>query len=321
MAQISTRGTTPAVPTGVVTVADLLSRYAPSPVAAPESVTVPVSVGSLLRREGRAPHALDRPLEPRASQVRADSDDGYEDDGEPRRGTGMRVRRAAIAAGVLVAAGSVFGAAVVDDASSRAGADAQTQGGYPGQGRLDTAPLRDEAVPTVVDPAGLAALSEVLDAGEAPAGSWMTGVRGDGAGGTSTGVRSADTAAAAGGSASSTVDDARGGGSAGGDTGGSGTGGNGTGDAPGDGTGGSGGSGAGGSGAGAPAPAASSPSGGLGGAVQGVGGAVPGPLGGTVEGVGNGVGSLGDGVQSATGGDTEDPGPVGSVGRLAGSLL
>ncbi|MDQ4119502.1 MAG: hypothetical protein M3235_21460, partial [Actinomycetota bacterium] len=60
----------------VLTVAQLLSRVSSgrgptyTPVAR-ESATIAahvVSVGSLLRREGRAPHAQDRPLQPRAAR-------------------------------------------------------------------------------------------------------------------------------------------------------------------------------------------------------------------------------------------------------------
>ncbi|OLT13580.1 hypothetical protein BJF78_21935 [Pseudonocardia sp. CNS-139] len=56
--------------TGVVTVADLLRRHAPAPVRSDEAddATQAISVGTLLRREGRSPHALDRPIQPGAHQ-------------------------------------------------------------------------------------------------------------------------------------------------------------------------------------------------------------------------------------------------------------
>ncbi|MBC8093904.1 MAG: hypothetical protein H7Y15_18605, partial [Pseudonocardia sp.] len=60
MAQLTHSGTSNA-PTGVITVADLLSRYAPDPMVEPEPAA-PVSVESLLRREGHA--GRDRRIDP-----------------------------------------------------------------------------------------------------------------------------------------------------------------------------------------------------------------------------------------------------------------
>lgn len=160
MTQMVTRVGTSTAPTGVVTVADLLTRYAPDPMIEAEPVTEPVSVGSLLRREGRAPHAQDRPLAPRSRSA-------SEDDG-PRRGSGVVVRRSVIAAGTLLAAGSVFGATVVMDSSSTEAVD-RPQTGYAGEGRLDLPQNPDGAIPTVVD---TAAQTDQLDPGEAAPMSW-----------------------------------------------------------------------------------------------------------------------------------------------------
>lgn len=158
MAQMVSRGPRAAA-TGVLTVADLLSRNAPVPARiALDETTAVVSVGALLRREGRAPHAIDRPVQPRVRP---------EDDEEPPAGiTARRVRRAAVAAGTLLAAGSVFGAAVLTDASStRTDAQGALDGSYPGQGLLDQAgqPLAPPGV-VVIDPA---AASGALDPGAA----------------------------------------------------------------------------------------------------------------------------------------------------------
>jgi len=67
----------------------------------------PVSAAVLLRREGqRVPHAADRPSRRRAHQLRGRSDSWAEAGG---------ARRASVAAGALVAAASVIGAAVLID--------------------------------------------------------------------------------------------------------------------------------------------------------------------------------------------------------------
>ncbi|OLS97666.1 hypothetical protein BJF90_42490 [Pseudonocardia sp. CNS-004] len=94
----------------MITVADLLSRNAPAPLREGDPDTDGISVGALLRREGRAPRAADRPVQPRPRQQQAPSDD---DDGRPDRR--VLVRRGAIAAGTLLAAGSVVGATLFTD--------------------------------------------------------------------------------------------------------------------------------------------------------------------------------------------------------------
>ena len=76
MAQILYRDGSDAPATEVLTVADLLSRHAPVPVKDDEPETGGISVGALLRREGRAPRAADRPLQPRPHQERADEEVG-----------------------------------------------------------------------------------------------------------------------------------------------------------------------------------------------------------------------------------------------------
>ena len=165
---LTERGTSTA-PTGVITVADLLSRYAPEPTVGPEPATTPVSVGSLLRREGREPHATDRPAQARA--VRQPYED--DDDTGPSTRRGPALRRSAIAAGVLLAAGSVLGAVTVMNTSSPSTGDVpRPTGGYPGQGILD--PQQQEpagAIPTVVDNT---AQSDPLDPGTAAPTSWMS---------------------------------------------------------------------------------------------------------------------------------------------------
>ena len=65
-----------------------------------------ISVGSLLRREGRGPHGVDRPLQPRGH-----SRPPVEPPEPPRR----NVRKAAAAAGALFAAGAMFATAVVEN--------------------------------------------------------------------------------------------------------------------------------------------------------------------------------------------------------------
>jgi hypothetical protein len=169
VAQIVSRGGPRTASAGVVTVADLLSRNAPVPVRIPVDDTRPgVTVGSLLRREGRAPHAVDRPVQPRPHQ--------QADESAVASPTGKRVlaRRGAVAAGTLLVAGSVFGAAALTDASSNGGQDGVT-GPYPGQGRLDAAgdlaagPAARQPT-TVIDPT---AVSGALDAGTAAPQSWI----------------------------------------------------------------------------------------------------------------------------------------------------
>jgi hypothetical protein len=84
-------------PSGSVTVADLVSRNAPVPVRILGSEPAPaVPVGSLLRREGRAPGAEPDGNEGPRSTVR-----------------GAVVRGATIVAGTALVAGSAFGGAVL----------------------------------------------------------------------------------------------------------------------------------------------------------------------------------------------------------------
>jgi hypothetical protein len=132
---------------GVLTVAELLKRNAPAPGRILGSETAPpLSVGSLLRREGRAPHALDRPVLPRTSRV---EESGEFVDDRPTETIAKRVvvRRGAIAAGTLLAAGSVFGAAVVTDTSLHQ-QDAAA-GTHPGQGILDGTGTAGPTIPGV----------------------------------------------------------------------------------------------------------------------------------------------------------------------------
>ncbi|GAA3074795.1 hypothetical protein GCM10010464_43600 [Pseudonocardia yunnanensis] len=71
-----------------------------------------ISVAALLRREGRGPHAADRPLKPRGHSRPAP-----EHHNQSRR----NARKAAAAAGALFAAGAVFSSAAVDTVASPRG--------------------------------------------------------------------------------------------------------------------------------------------------------------------------------------------------------
>lgn len=166
MAQMPNREATPTAPTGVITVADLLSRYAPARPVDPEPPTVPVSVASLLLREGRSPQPESPPAPPSAP-VRDDYVD--EPAAEAPGGTAVLVRRGALATGALLLVGAAFGAAVVHDTST-VGQEVRALTDYPGQGRLDSRPAPTAGAPTVV---GQAAQSDVLDAGADAPTSWM----------------------------------------------------------------------------------------------------------------------------------------------------
>jgi hypothetical protein len=152
----------------VLTVADLLSRNARVPVKDDEPETGGISVGALLRREGRAPRAADLPLQPRPHQERADEEVGA--------GRRTLVRRGAIAAGTLVAAGSVFGAAMLTDVTPTANqapgtGGAEDDGSYPGQGLLDPdAPVVTPPDSVVIDQA---ASTDPLDPGTPAPSDWV----------------------------------------------------------------------------------------------------------------------------------------------------
>jgi hypothetical protein len=168
-------------PAGVVTVADLLSRNAAVTTKLPvvtETATTGVSVGSLLRREGRAPHTVDRPVQPRAHQQidppKADvlSDDAADDEAPAAKKTA--VKRGAVAAGALLAVGSVIGAAALTEVAPT-GTEAQgatINNSYPGQGRLNASQPAAPVLPAagVVDSG---AAGGTLDAGTAPPTSWV----------------------------------------------------------------------------------------------------------------------------------------------------
>ncbi|GAA1262993.1 hypothetical protein GCM10009609_27540 [Pseudonocardia aurantiaca] len=105
-----------------VTVAELLARQdagtGPEAVGAPEGdpldaddvPTEPISVAALLRREGCGPHTADRPLLPRGHSRPVTPPPG-----RSRRNLGT----VTAAAGVLFAAGAVFGTALVDNTLRR----------------------------------------------------------------------------------------------------------------------------------------------------------------------------------------------------------
>ena len=169
MAQIRFGDGSDAPATEVITVADLLSRNAPAPVREVEPDTGGISVGALLRREGRAPHA-DRPLQlrPHQPQPRADAEDGPD-----RR---VLVRRGAIAAGTLLAAGSVLGAALLTDVAPTANQNpaaggTEDDGPYAGQGLLDPeAPVAAPQDSVVIDQA---AARDPLDPGAPAPSDWV----------------------------------------------------------------------------------------------------------------------------------------------------
>ncbi|WP_433295565.1 hypothetical protein ACQPZQ_13545 [Pseudonocardia sp. CA-142604] len=71
-----------------------------------------ISVAALLRREGRGPHAADRPLKPRGHSRPAP---------EHHSPSRRNARKAAAAAGALFAAGAVFSGAAVDTVASPRG--------------------------------------------------------------------------------------------------------------------------------------------------------------------------------------------------------
>jgi hypothetical protein len=276
-------------PAGVVTVADLLSRNAAVTTKLPvvtETATTGVSVGSLLRREGRAPHTVDRPVQPRGHQQidppKAAAPAAAAADPAPTAKK-TAVKRGAVAAGALLAVGSVVGAAVLSEVAPT-GTEAQgatTDNSYPGQGRLSSsqpeAPVL--AASGVVDPA---AAGDVLDAGTAPPTSWTPVAFPSAVAGVPAGIAGASSDAAAPHTAQNSNFDNGGGTSASGSTGDharSGGAGNDSSSTPSTATNGA---------------AAGAESGGtvkqlgdgLGNTVQGVGGALPDTLGDPVEGLG-----------------------------------
>ncbi|MFC5992734.1 hypothetical protein ACFQE5_00750 [Pseudonocardia hispaniensis] len=148
----------------MVTVAELLSRNVPAQrvgtdTDGPTSAEF-ISVPSLLRREGRAPRAADRPLVPRGNRNPAPGDEGQ------AIGRSTAGRRATIAAGTLVAVGSVLGAAVFTQAASNSSAAQEgLDGSYPGHG------LRGGGPNGLLADGG--AVPGGLDAGTAAPTSWM----------------------------------------------------------------------------------------------------------------------------------------------------
>ena len=132
----------------IVTVAELMRRNVPAPRTASDvdddllgdsELDIPgqrdadaepdyVSVGALMRREGRAPHSFDRPLKPRASRLERSADDAVEE-----RVSGRRRMTAAAAA--MLTIGGVLGAAVFTDAANNSSAaQDQLDGSFPGRG-------------------------------------------------------------------------------------------------------------------------------------------------------------------------------------------
>ncbi|MFC4942796.1 hypothetical protein [Pseudonocardia sp. GCM10023141] len=281
---------------GVVTVADLLNRnrqVQARPVAEGDATTV-VSVNSLLRREGLVPEQAGT---------------ATEQDGTARAGSGRVVRRGAVVAGTLLAAGSVFGAAVITDSAHNT-ADNAFDGSYPGQGRLDGSAPQGALAGGVLNQN---TLNHALDPGAAAPKSWVPVAFPSALGGVPAAGAQGDagTSATPNGSPGASTPGGGGTGATGGGT--SGTGG-GT-----DNGGGTGGSDPSVPVVTPPAPtqqqqdeqrkAQQGPVGsvvndlgnGVGDGVQSVGDAVPGPVGGVVGGLGQAVGDVGTGLGNAVG--------------------
>lgn len=293
MAQMVSRGGLRRNPHGVVTVADLLSRNARSADRAPGHSPGPflaIPVGSLLRREGRLPRPADGTAgaaKPRLSRTTA--------------------RRGAVAAGVLLAAGSVLATMALTDVEpvSAVAGEAGDGTGYPGQGLLDRGDALAAAGGTAL--IGPAALRDALDAGSAAPMTWQPVAFPGATGAPSSGAAAAPGSATTRPPAPAPVDLGP------------------TRVAPAPTT-----------PAPAPAPPAPpsrgtddpAPGGGLtgtvGGAVRDVGGALPAPVGAPVQQLGGAVaGSEGSATTSSAPQQTAQPssGVVGGVGRVAAGLL
>jgi hypothetical protein len=129
-----------------VTVAELLRRCAPAPELDHDDAD-PVPVRALLRREGHPTGALPR--------VRNQPQAAAEEPTAPS-GRQQLVRRGALAAGALLAAGSAF---VLTTALHATGEQPLASGTYPGEGSLDGVAADTPSTP--------------LDSGTAAPASWM----------------------------------------------------------------------------------------------------------------------------------------------------
>ncbi len=144
MAQIVSREE----PQAAVSVAELLRRCASTPELDPTEPAdaAPIPVGALLRREGRRTNGL-----PKVADLPT---------AEPtvpvQSGPGLLLRRGALAAGALLAAGSAF---VLTNALHATGPQAAATGSYPGEGSLDGVAVDNPTTP--------------LDSGTAAPSSWM----------------------------------------------------------------------------------------------------------------------------------------------------
>jgi hypothetical protein len=137
-------------PQAAVSVAELLRRCAsaPEPTHHDGDDAEPIPVGALLRREGRRTNGLPQvPDLPRAAA---------EPPALVPAGPGLLVRRGALAAGALLAAGSAF---VLTNALHATGDQAAATGSYPGEGALDGVSVNNPTTP--------------LDSGTAAPTSWM----------------------------------------------------------------------------------------------------------------------------------------------------
>jgi hypothetical protein len=137
-------------PQAAVSVAELLRRCAsaPEPTHHDGDDAEPIPVGALLRREGRRTNGLPQvPDLPRAAA---------EPPAPVPAGPGLLVRRGALAAGALLAAGSAF---VLTNALHATGPQSAATGSYPGEGALDGVAVANPTTP--------------LDSGTAAPTSWM----------------------------------------------------------------------------------------------------------------------------------------------------
>ncbi|MHA6616639.1 hypothetical protein [Pseudonocardia sp. DLS-67] len=146
-----------------------MSKMSPG-AGADEPATEIFTAVSILNREGHAPGAADRSVQP---QHRRDADPGGEPD---RRGV---TRSGAIAGGAVLAGGAAVGVAVFADSEPTVGemvpvGDGGDGGAYPGQGLLDAeVPAEAPLEPVAIDPAAsTGSLDETAPGGSpgAPAG-------------------------------------------------------------------------------------------------------------------------------------------------------
>lgn len=177
MAQMVSRGGPDPVTTGVLTVAELLNRNAPAAAKPKTDDASGVTVGSLLRREGRT-QKIERPEKPgKEAAGKKAADKKAKETTNPHAAAHRRVlvRRGAIAAGALLAASSVVGGVVLTNNTASptptSKQDPLADPGYPGEGRLDPSSDPAPTAPAAVVDTG-PAQGNSLDPGIAPPKEW-----------------------------------------------------------------------------------------------------------------------------------------------------